>query len=124
MIERAFFLDDPAVLYPLLSTRSRIHVSLPEPISFSDLLSAEQTYFLFSRVAAAHTTFEFFVDFDQPVLLKDQSCLFRGRWSFRNKKNLNQEVFQVFFYLRLEKDVPERPGQNTWKIVEIRAERL
>ena len=123
-IERAFFQDDPAVLYSLLSTQSRINITFPEPISFSDLLSREQTYFLFRRISAAYSTFEFYADLDLPVLLKDRSCIFKARWSFRNKKNFNQEVLQVFFYLNLEKDSPDQRSPGGWKIAEIRAERL
>jgi len=123
-IERAFFQDDPSVLYSLLSTRNRINVSLPEPISFADLLSPEQTFFLFRRISAAYSTFEFYADLDLPVLLKERSCIFKARWSFRNKKNFNQEVLQVFFYLSLEKESKDRSSPGGWKIAEIRAERL
>lgn len=123
-IERAFFLDDPDALFPLLSKRHKINISLPEPILFSDLLSAEQAYFLFRRMAATHSTFEFYADPDQPLLLKRKSCLFRARWSFRNKKTFRQETFQVFIYLSLEGDARAGPPENAWKIVEIRAERI
>jgi hypothetical protein len=123
-IERAFFQDDPSILYTLLSTKSRINVSLPEPISFSNLLSREQTYFLFRRISGAYSTFEFYADLDQPVLLKERSCIFKARWSLRNNKNFNQEVLQVFFYLSLEKEPRDRRAQAVWKIAEIRAERL
>jgi hypothetical protein len=123
-IERAFFQDDPSILYSLLSTRNRINVSLPEPILFSDLLSREQTYFLFRRISSAYSTFEFYADLDQPVLLKERSCIFKARWSLRNKKDFNQEVLQVFFYLILEKEPKGQRPPGSWRIAEIRAERL
>ena len=123
-IERAFFQDDPSALYSLLSTKNRINVSLPEPISFSDLLSPEQTYFLFRRISDTYSTFEFYADLDQPVLLKERSCIFKARWSLRSKKNFNQEVLQVFFYLSLEKEPKGRGSPGGWRIAEIKAEKL
>ena len=114
-IERAFFQNDPKLLYALLSTRNQINISLPEPIFFSDQVSSEQTLFLFRQICTTFQTFEFYADSQIPVLAKKNSFIFKSRWSFKNKKNNNQYVLQVFFYLVNEKD---------WKITEIKAEKL
>jgi hypothetical protein len=114
-IERAFFQNDPKLLYALLSTRNQINISLPEPIFFSDQVSSEQTLFLFRRISSTFQTFEFYADSEMPVLAKKNSFIFKARWSFKNKKNNNQYVLQVFFYLVNERD---------WRITEIKAEKL
>jgi len=114
-IERAFFQNDPKLLYALLSTRNQINISLPEPIFFSDQVSSEQTLFLFRQISTTFQTFEFYADSEIPVLAKKNSFIFKSRWSFKNKKNNNQYVLQVFFYLVNEGD---------WKITEIKAEKL
>jgi hypothetical protein len=114
-IERAFFQNDPKLLYALLSTRNQINISLPEPIFFSDQVSSEQTLFLFRQIWTTFQTFEFYADSQIPVLAKKNSFIFKSRWSFKNKKNNNQYVLQVFFYLVNERD---------WKITEIKAEKL
>lgn len=129
-IERAFFQDDPTLLYDLLPTRDHINVSLPEPISFSDQLSAEQTYFFFRHIYSVFSTFEFYPESELPVFTEKKHFIFRARWSFRNKKNDNQYVFQVFFYLTISHEssgskISERnePGA-IWKITEIKAEKV
>lgn len=114
-IERAFFQNDPRLLYSLLSTRNHINISLPEPISFSDQLSSEQALFLFRQVYSTFSTFEFYAASELPVLAKEKSFIFKGRWSFKNKKNNNQYVLQVFFYL---------VNETEWRITEIKAEKL
>ena len=85
-IEKAFFQDDPRLLYTLLSSQGHIHISLPDPISFSDQMSPEQAYFFFRQVYATYSTFEFYADSELPVLAKEKSFIFKARWSFKNRE--------------------------------------
>lgn len=119
-IERAFFQNDADSLSSLLSSKGHVNVSLPEPISFSDQLSSEQAFFLFRRIYSTFITFEFYPDSDPFVFPKDRSFIFKARWSFKNKKNNNQYVLQVFFYLVRELE----SSKNVWRIAEIKAEKL
>ncbi|MDH4273219.1 MAG: hypothetical protein OEW18_14690 [Candidatus Aminicenantes bacterium] len=123
-IEKAFFQDDPQLLFSLLSTQGHINISLPEPISFSDQMSPEQAYFFFRQIYATYSTFEFYADSDLPVLAKGGSFIFKARWSFKNKRNNNQYVLQAFF--RLIREQPPRRGSPLlpWRITEIKAETL
>ena len=114
-IERAFFQNDPKILYSLLSKRNHINISLPEPISFSDQLSSEQVLFLFRQIYSTFSTFEFYAASELPVLAKERSFIFKGRWSFKNNKNNNQYVLQVFFYLI---------NETEWRVREIKAEKI
>ncbi|MGB7296862.1 MAG: hypothetical protein WBC70_14850 [Candidatus Aminicenantales bacterium] len=122
-IEKAFFQDDPQLLFSLFSSRGHIHISLPEPISFSDQMSPEQAYLFFRQVCATYSTFEFYADSDRPVLAKGNSFIFKARWSFKNKKTSNQYVLLAFF--RLTREPPRRGSPLTpWRITEIKAETL
>ncbi|MFZ2053324.1 MAG: hypothetical protein WAU81_03915 [Candidatus Aminicenantales bacterium] len=123
-IEKAFFQDDPQLLFSLLSAHGHINISLPEPISFSDQMSPEQAYFFFRQIFATYSTFEFYGDSDLPVLAKEGSFIFKARWSFKNKINNNQYVLQAFF--RLIREQPPRRGSPLipWRITEIKAETL
>jgi hypothetical protein len=122
-IERSFFQDDPSVLYALLTQRGHVNLSLPEPISFSDQVSSEQAFFFFRRLYRTYSTFEFYADSYLPILAHERSFIFKARWSFRNKTNNDQYVFQVFFYLTAELRSPG-DGLSIWRITEIRAEKL
>lgn len=123
-IEKAFFQDDPQLLHSLLTTQGHVHISLPEPISFSDQLSTQQAYFFFRQIYATYSTFEFYADNELPVLAKANSFIFKARWSFKNKKNDNQHVFQVFFRLSREKPPNGQNNRLPWRITEIKAESL
>jgi hypothetical protein len=123
-IEKAFFQDDPRQLYSLLSTQGHVYISLPEPVSFSDQISPEQAYFFFSQFHTTYSTFEFYADSELPILAKEKSFIFKARWSFKNKKNDNQYVFQVFFHLSREKPPGDGKAQPPWRITEIKAESL
>lgn len=123
-IEKAFFQDDPRLLYSLLSSQGHIHISFPEPISFSDQISPQQAYFFFRQIYATYSTFEFYADSELPVLAKEKSFIFKARWSFKNKKNDDQHVFQVFFHLIREKPPGRGTLQHPWRISEIKAESL
>lgn len=119
-IERAFFQNNADLLRSVLSSRQGLNISLPEPLSFSDRVSAEQTYFIFRKIFSSHTTFEFFVDRESTPLTGGKSGLFKSRWSFKNNRNNDQYVFLIFFYLMEGTD-----KQNVaWKIVEIKAQKL
>lgn len=123
------------MLYEQFSDRSFINIALPEPISFSDQLSNQQAYFLFKRIFSTYLTFEFYSETEQPFAEDQGNYIFKARWSFKNKKNNNQHVFHIFFYLT-EKVHPEirhrqeRPLKKTedlrrnWKITEIKAEKI
>jgi hypothetical protein len=123
-IEKAFFQDDPQLLFGLLSSQGHINISLPEPISFSDQMSPEQAYFFFRQIYATYSTFEFYGDSEHPLLVKGGSFIFKARWSFKNKRNNNQYVLQAFF--RLIREQPPRRGSPLlpWRITEIKAETL
>ncbi|MBN2408815.1 MAG: hypothetical protein JXE07_03685 [Candidatus Aminicenantes bacterium] len=122
-IEKAFFQDDPHLLFSLFSSRGHIHISLPEPISFSDQMSPGQTYLFFRRIYATYSTFEFYGDSDRSVLAKKESFIFKARWSFKNRKTGNQYVLLAFF--RLTREPPRRGSPPLpWRITEIKAETL
>ena len=114
-IERAFYQNNARLLYALLSPENQINISLPEPVSFSDQVSAEQALFLFRQIYSTFLTFEFYADSELPVIAKKNSLIFKARWSFKNKKNNDLYVLQVFFYLIKDRD---------WRITEIKAEKL
>jgi len=116
-IEKAFLQNNPKILYNLLSTRSHINISLPEPIFFSDQLSNHQTFFLFKKIFDSYETFEFYSD-QQPFIPEENTLILKARWSFRDKKNNDQFLFHVFFYLISEK------AEKIWKITEIKAEKI
>lgn len=122
-IERAFLQNDSRMLYSLLPPRSYINISLPEPIFFSDQVSNQQAFFLFKKIFASYTTFEFYSE-RQPTSLEGESVIIKARWSFRNKKNRNQYVFNIFFYLTVMPSRVQGHPNNTWKIVEIRAAKI
>jgi hypothetical protein len=131
-IEKAFLQNNPKILYSLFSAKNSINISLPEPISFSDQLSNQQAYFLFRKIFSAFTTFEFYSEKEPPSELENQYFIHKARWSFRDNKNNNQYVIYLFFYLIKEKSDGSlsRPGlknknsKNSWKIIEIRAEKI
>lgn len=134
-IEKSFLQNNPKMLYKLFSSKSSINISLPEPISFSDQLSNQQAYFLFRKIFSSYLTFEFYSESELPLLPEKEHFIFKARWSFRNKKNNNQYVFHIFFYLTNEKIQETRASsqfpleknknfRNDWKIIEIKAEKI
>jgi len=131
-IEKAFLQNNPEILYSLFSAKNSVNISLPEPISFSDQLSNQQAYFLFKKIFSAYTTFEFYSEKELPSDLENQNFIFKARWSFRNNKNNNQYVIYVFFYLIKEKNsdpsfrqsLKNENSKITWKIIEIKAEKI
>lgn len=131
-IEKAFLQNNPKILYSLFSAKSSINISLPEPISFSDQLSNQQAYFLFRKIFSAFTTFEFYSEKELTSELENQYFIHKARWSFRDNKNNNQYVIYVFFYLIKEKSdasslrpsLKDENSKNSWKIIEIKAEKI
>ncbi len=131
-IEKAFLQNNPKILYSLLSAKSSINISLPEPISFSDQLSNQQAYFLFRKIFSAYTTFEFYSEKELPSDLENQNFIFKARWSFRDNKNNDQHVIHIFFYLIKEKNsdpsfrqsLKNENSKITWKIIEIKAGKI
>lgn len=119
-VERAFLQNDARNLRSLFPAQSFINISLPEPISFSDQVSNQQAYFLFQRIFSSYTTFEFYSE-NQPTSLEGNSAIIKTRWSFRDKKNRDQYVFHVFFYLIKQPSNMKGKTSDTWKITEIRA---
>lgn len=123
------------MLYGQFSSKSFINISLPEPISFSDQLSNQQAYFLFKRIFSTFLTFEFYSESSLPLIAEQRNYIFKARWSFKNKKNNNQYVFHIFFYLTNENSPEKQSPQNRpmeknenskvfWKIIEIKAEKI
>jgi len=119
-IERAFLQNDARMLYALFPPQSYINISLPEPISFSDQVSNQQAYFLFKKIFSAYMTFEFYSE-SQPTSIEGESAIIKTRWSFRDKKNRNQYVFHILFYLIKQSPQQENRTDDRWKIIEIKA---
>jgi len=122
-LEKAFLQEEPKILYNLLSTQSYIQISLPDPISFYDQLSHEQTYFFFKNIFSSYITFEFHSE--RPSLSpEEKNFILKTRWSFKDKKSNNQYVFHVFFYLTKEKNQKKQNLPGLWKITEIKADKI
>ncbi len=126
-IGRACAANDARALASLFSPTAGLHVSLPDPISFSDRLSREQGYFLFERIFAVHRTFEFVSDKELALVPGKPGFIFKARWSFRNVRNDNPYLFRIFFQVQPSPGAPavgrSSPGTG-WEIIEIKAERL
>ncbi len=131
-IEKAFLQNNPKILYSLFSAKSSVNISLPEPISFSDQLSNQQAYFLFRKILSAFTTLEFYSEKEVPSDLENQNFIFKARWSFQENKNNDQYVIHIFFYLIKEENgasefrlgLKNENIKNSWKIIEIKAEKI
>ncbi len=120
-IEKAFLQNNPKMLYNLFSAQNPINVSLPDPVFFSDQITHQQAYFVFKKIFASYSTFEFYSE-QQPLTPEKSSYIYKARWSFRDKKNDDQYPFHIFFYL-----IKESSGDDTktsWKISEIKAKKI
>lgn len=117
-IEKSFLQNNPKILYSLFSSKSSVNISLPEPISFSDQVTNQQAYFFFRKIFTSYTTFEFFAEEEPPTLPEEPNFIFKAKWSFTDKKNNKRHVFRIFFFL-IDED-----QKNTWKIIEIKAEKI
>ncbi len=133
-IEKAFLQNSSAQLQTHLSLRIKLSISLPEPISFSDQISSEQAFFFFQDLFSRYATLEFF---PEPEVFQPPGTsllIFKARWSFRDNRNNDQSVFEIFFLLQHEKPPAEarvlrertRGGgpPALWKITEIKAEKI
>jgi len=122
-IEKAFLQNNSKMLLSLFPPKSHINISLPAPISFADQVSNQQAYFLFKKIFSSYATFEFYSERQKPNFQSDGTIL-KARWSFRDKKNNNQYVFNIFFYLiRIEAHDTDQ-NNNAWQITEIKAEKI
>ncbi len=126
-IETAFLENSPAVLRELLATEGTIPVSLPEPLSLADQLSPDQAYLVFRRFFSIFKTTEFTTNPQVFSLPDSPGGILKARWSFRNKRTGRQYPFGLYFFIvpvRLPRAPDGRGPLMTFKIVEIRAERL
>jgi hypothetical protein len=127
-IERAFLQNSPEILRELMPAEGTIPVSLPEPLSFADQLSPNQTFLVFKRIFSVYKTTEFTAEPRLSTLPGLPGGVLKARWSFRNERTGNQYPLRVYFFVVPES--PSRPGGRprgpgiALKIVEIRAERL
>jgi hypothetical protein len=119
-IEKAFLQNDARWLLARLPAGRPVSVALPDPISFSDQISREQTFFLFKKIFRTYSTFEFFPETNLFLSPSGDRAVFKARWSFLDK-NEKQFVFETYFYVRSRAD-----GRNglVWEITEIKADRL
>ena len=122
-IERAFLQNNSKLLYGLLSVHNPINISLPEPIYFSDQLSNQQAYFVFQNIFSSYATFEFYAE-RKPSSSDKKNHIYQARWSFRDKKNNDQYLFYIFFYLIEETSGKNKTSKTGWKITEIKAKKI
>lgn len=119
-IERAFLQNNARILLEFLPAGGRINLTLPEPISFSDQLTDQQTYLLLKKIFTTFTTQEFFSELREAPQ-GEKRYFFKARWSFQDK-NKNLYALDVFFQLGLVSDGSE--ASPDWKITDIRAEKI
>jgi hypothetical protein len=121
-IEQAFLENDSRRLAALFTSEAPLLISLPEPLSFSDLVSREQAALVFERIFRAYPTFEFYPEHGALPAFDRGGFILRVRWSFSSRQTGDQKPLQVFIRLRPE----TRPGRSSplWAIVEIRAEQV
>jgi hypothetical protein len=122
-IEKAFLQNNSRLLFELLSAQNPINISLPEPIYFSDQLSNQQAYFVFQNIFSSYSTFEFYAEQKSPSFATNDH-IYQARWSFRDKKNNDQYLFYIFFYLVKEPSSENEPSETSWKITEIKAKKI
>lgn len=121
-IERAFLQNNPQMVTSLFPSGYHIHLSFPEPISFSDQLTDQQAYFLFQKIFSDYLTFEFY-SLSESKEPHNENYILKTRWSFKNINNNNQYAFHVFFLLK-KTEKPPRNNTEKWEIIEIKAERI
>jgi hypothetical protein len=124
-IERSFLSADAGSLRELLPREGAVIVSLPDPLSFSDVLSDEQTYFLFKKIFALNRTVEFSWETDAALHPDPQGTILKARWAFRSARRGTLFIFSLFFLVAPDHEIRDfqTDGQDV-KILEIRAERL
>jgi hypothetical protein len=118
-IERAFLQTDAGYLRQIMPRNGLISLTLAEPLSFSDQLSDQQTYFLLKEIFHAYTTLEFYPERESPPD-QERTRIFNARWSFQDKK-YNKYHLNLFFLLT---ETGSISGDSSgWKVMEIRAEK-
>ncbi len=122
-IEKAFLQNNPQLLYDLFSADDLLNVSLPEPIYFSDFLSNEQALFFFKTIFSSYSTFEFYSE-RQDLTPEEDHYIYKARWSFQDKKNNDQYLFYIFFYLVKHPLQTDKISETGWKITEIKAKKI
>lgn len=122
-IEQAFLQNDPQLLYSYFPENEKISISLPEPITFSDLISNQQAFFLFKKIFSSFPSFEFY-SVDTPLFLDTDRCIYQARWSFKNKRNNNQYGFHIFFFMVKVENISNSDSNDKWIISEIKAEKI
>jgi hypothetical protein len=134
-VERSFLENRPDLLVAHFSASSRLSLSLPEPVAFSDQISSEQSYFLIQDILARFLTQEYFPESPWPGWLGRDRLILKARWSFQDKRTDDRHAFRLFILLKLEKRRPSSgraeglgkgsPSRsNPWKIIEIKAEKV
>jgi hypothetical protein len=121
-IEQAFLENDARRLASLFSSESPLLISLPAPLSFSDLVTREQAALVFERIFRGNPTLEFYPEPGRPPSFDRGGFILKVRWSFSRRSTGDQKPLQVFIRLKPE----TRPGRKKplWAIVEIRAEQV
>jgi hypothetical protein len=124
-IESAFLQNRADGLHRLFTSSGSLHLSLPEPLGFSDRVSDEQARLLFERFFSSFRTVEFYLDPRPSVLPGDPARIHKSRWSFRNIRTNTAYVFDVFIRIQPEFPPPgaERRARPLWRIAEIRADK-
>jgi hypothetical protein len=129
-VEKAFLQNSPRLVGACLVPAGRILIALPAPISFSDQLTTEQAVFLFEDIFSTFETLEFFAEPAPGSWGPRAGFILKARWSFRDRRNRNLYVLQVFFYyqppVRRTSGWPTRPPGSpaprpVWKISAIKA---
>ena len=126
-VETAFLQNSPQILRELMTSEGAIPVSLPEPLSLADQLSADQAFLVFKRIFSVYKTTEFIAEPRLSSVPGLPGGVLKARWSFRNQRTGNQYPLRVYFFVVPESPPPpgRSPGPGiALKIVEVRAEKL
>ncbi|MBM3297402.1 MAG: hypothetical protein FJY83_07355 [Candidatus Aminicenantes bacterium] len=123
-LESSFLQSRPDLLLGHLSARSRLSLSLPEPVGFSGQLTARQSFFYFQDVFGRFLTQEFYPESGLPRGVEDGPLIFKARWAFRDRRTGEQHALRLFFLFRIESPPPRTGRANPWKITEIKAEKI
>jgi hypothetical protein len=78
---------------------------------------------VFKNVFSSYSTFEFYSE-RQPQSSENTNHIFQARWSFRDKKNNDQYLFYIFFYLIKETSREKTSSKTRWRITEIKAKKI
>ena len=119
-IEKSFLQNNEKMLFALFPENGYINISFPDPIPFSDQISSQQAYYLFKNIFSSFSTFEFYSEPPYKAA-NENSFILKTRWSFRNRKNRHQYVFQVFFYITNLEVPSKKPRKHQWQITELKA---